>query len=210
MVRRFALLQQGAVRYVEPLLALGVPDRRLDQLPDLYLALLADLPALRVGHPDGVSGQELARLRAFAPEVRALCARLAAFNLPATLQHDDFHSGNVAFADGQYRFLDWGEGFVAHPFYSLLIALRDAKFILEHDEATLNAMRDVYLACWTDYEPMERLCEALALTHRLAALCRAITWWQVLAPISSGDDRAENADAVPYWLLTFLNNTPME
>jgi len=209
MVRRLAALQKGALRYVEPLLALGVPDRRLDLLPALYEALIADLSALRVGYPDGVSEHELARLRAFASEVGALCARLAAFGLPATLQHDDFHSGNVAFAGGQYRLLDWGESFIAHPFYSLLIALRDAKFTLEYDDATLRHMRDVYLACWTDYAPMERLCEALALTHRLAALNRALTWRQVLAP-ASPDERAANADAVPYWLLTFLHNTPLE
>ena len=61
---------------------------------------------------------------------------------------------------------------------------------------------------WTDYAPLTRLNEVVAITHQLAALGRALSWWQV---IQHADDayRAEYADAVPYWLLTFLHNTPL-
>lgn len=207
MVRRFAALQQAAIPYGDHLLALGMPDRRLDRLPDLYARLVADTPALLIGQEDGVSPADYERLQAFTP--RTLCDQLADYNLPATLHHDDFHSGNTGLSGTQVRFFDWGESFVAHPFYSLLIALRDARYILHYDQTALDYVRDAYLDCWTGYEPVARLREALALTHRLAALSRALTWWQVLAH-AEPDYRAENADAVPYWLLTFLNNTPME
>ena len=206
MLRRFAALQQQMIPHQEELLRLGVPDRRLNRLPALYDDLIADTPALLVGQEEGVSAADLERLSAFAPTVRQLCAQLADYNLPETIQHDDFHTGNVS---EHYHFFDWGECYVAHPFYSLLIALRDAKFTLGYDPPTLDLLRDVYLQCWTDYTPLTRLHEVLAITHQLAALGRALSWWQL---IQHADDayRAEYADAVPYWLLTFLHNTPLE
>jgi hypothetical protein len=209
MLRRFAAIQQGAIPYTEQILALGVPDRRLDRLPDLYARLIADADALMIGHPDGLSETDAARLAGFEGTLRALCEELAAYNLPQTLQHDDFHSANAGISDEHMSFFDWGEVFIAHPFYSLLIALRDAKYTLNYDEPTLARLRDIYLAHWVDYEPMERLRQALAITHRLAALGRALTWWEVL---THADDsyRVENADAVPYWLLTCLNDTPLD
>jgi hypothetical protein len=205
MLRRFATLQQRMVPYREELLRLGVPDRRLEQLPAMYDDLIADTPALLVGQEEGVSVTDLERLHAFAPSLRQLCAQLAEYNLPETIQHDDFHTGNVS---EHYHFLDWGECYVAHPFYSLLIALRDAKFTLGYDPPTLDRLRDVYLQCWTDYAPLPLLYEVLAITHQLAALGRALSWWQI---VQHADDayRAESADAVPYWLLTLLHNTPL-
>ncbi len=209
MLRRFAALQQAAVPHVDHLLALGVPDRRLDRLPALYDQLLTDTDTLMVGHPDGVSRDDLTRLVSFGPTLHNLCDQAAGYKLPQTLEHDDFHSGNTGVLDGHYRFFDWGESFIAHPFYSLLIALRDAKYILEYDDASLNHLRDVYLACWADYEPLERLRDVLAITHRLAALGRALTWWQVLAQADE-TTRAQDGDAVPYWLLACLNDTPLD
>jgi aminoglycoside/choline kinase family phosphotransferase len=209
MVRRFAALQRNAAARVDDLLALGVPDRRLSRLPELFESLLEDRAALHIGREEGVSEHDFARLQAFGPTLRALCDRLAALGLPDTIQHDDFHSGNVAVRDDDYRLFDWGESFVGPPLGSLLIALRDAKWILEHDDALLDAMREAYLAAWSDFAPVERLDEAAAISFRLAALGRALSWWSVL---QYADDayRAENWDAVPYWLLTFLNDTPMD
>jgi hypothetical protein len=209
MLRRFAALQQRTIPHRDDLLTLGVPDRRLDRLPALYDHLITDTPALMVGHADGISATDLDRVRAFAPSVRQLCEQLAEYNLPATLHHDDFHTNNVGILDDQYVFFDWGESAIAHPFYALLIALRDAQYTLKYDPATLDHLRDVYLGCWAEYGPPDRLHEALKLTHRLAALGRALSWWQVVAHADAAY-RAENADALPYWLLTFLNDTPLE
>jgi aminoglycoside/choline kinase family phosphotransferase len=209
IVREFAILQKKAIPYTGQLLAIGVPDRRPDKLPALFEQIIADTPALLVGQTDGVSEADLARLRAITPAVQAMGEQLAANPIPLTLQHDDFHTGNIGLKEGRYCFFDWGESFIAHPFYSLLIALRDARYILEYDDETLHRIRDTYLDGWTEYAPMEYLYELLDITHRLAALGRALSWWQVM-PHADEHYRAENADAVPYWLLTFLNNTPLE
>jgi hypothetical protein len=81
--------------------------------------------------------------------------------------------------EGHYCFFDWGESFIAHPFYSSDRAAR-CKYILEYNDETLRLIRDAYLDGWTEYAPMEHLYELLDITHRLAALGRALSWWQVL------------------------------
>lgn len=209
MLRRFAALQQAALPHRDALLQHGVADRRLVQLPALFEQISADTPALLVGKADGFSEADYARLRGFAPVVRRLCEQAAVYAVPETLHHDDFHAGNVALRDGHYRFFDWGESCWAHPFYSLVITLRYARYIFHAVPAQLDHLRDVYLACWLDYEPLPRLLELLTITHQLAALCRALTWWTVTLLVAP-EYRAELRDSAPYWLLTFLNNTPLE
>jgi hypothetical protein len=209
MLRRFARLQQAAPPYRDLLLAHGVADRRLASLPAQFEQIAADTPALLIGEADGFSEADYARLRDFAPTVRQLCAAAAGYAVPETLHHDDFHAGNVALRDGQYRFFDWGESCLAHPFYSLVMTLRYARYVFNGDTALLDHLRDVYLECWLDYEPLPRLRELLAITNQLAALCRALTWWTVV-PLVAPEYRADLRDSAPYWLLTFLNNTPLE
>ncbi len=209
ILSRFAALQQATVPYAEQLIALGVPDRRLDKLPAIYDELAADADALLIGQQDGLSEADLERLRHFRPEVERLCEALGGYNLPPTLHHDDFHVGNVGVLDGHYRFFDWGESCIAHPFYSLVIPIRYAKYIFKQEQPFLDHLRDLYLSAWTAYEPMERLYEALQLSSQLMALCRTMTWRQ-LAKDADEAYHAEIADTVPYWTLTFLNNTPWD
>ncbi|HEX3053721.1 MAG TPA: phosphotransferase [Aggregatilineaceae bacterium] len=209
MLRRYAILQQKAIPYQQELLDLGVADRRLDKLPALYDELIADTDMLMIGQADGISEADLERLNAFGPTVRALCEQAASFKIPETLHHDDFHTNNVSLLDGEFRFFDWAESCVAHPFYSLLMMQRYAKYVFEADQAVLNRMRDAYLEMWQDYDSLARMISLLDITNQLTALCRTLTW-RFVVKHADQSYRAELADAVPYWLLTFLNNTPLE
>ena len=208
-LRRYVALQQATASRVDELLALGVPDRRLKKLPRLYDALLLDTAILLVGQKYGVSDAQFAELQGYLSTLQTLCDQLATYNIPQTLHHDDFHTGNTMVQANTPTFIDWGESCIAHPFYSLVIVLRDAKFTLKQDQATLDHLTDVYLRCWIAYEPMERLKEAFVVAAQLAALCRTLTWYRVVSNLPE-DARTEYADAVPYWLVTFLKNTPFE
>src|SRR5262249_13631863 len=68
---RYADLQLAAVDLAEGLVAAGVPDLRLERLPEMYA---------RLGGRD-VGG------------VEALCGELAPLGLPETIQHDDLRDG---------------------------------------------------------------------------------------------------------------------
>ena len=212
MLRQYAALQQAVTTRAPALLNLGLPDRRLSQLPTLYQALLSadDAPTiLLLDQPDGITSDQLHALQAAISLLHDLCAQLAAFNIPETLHHDDFHVGNVTLRGDQLVFIDWAESCLAHPFYSLMLSLRYAKLVFHCDEQQLDQLRDAYLERWTNHASLTVLRRVFTVASQLGALCRALTWAQVARGVSA-EDRAEYADAVPYWLLTFLHNTPLQ
>ncbi len=209
VLRKMAALQIGAIEHVDDLLALGIMDRRLSQLPALYQTLIADTPALLIGPDADITPAAAARLPQFAAEVERLCDAVGRYHVPQTLHHDDFHAGNIGLRGDEVRILDWGEACVAHPFFSLTMMLRYAKLVFEATDGVLDRLTAAYLEAWTIFEPMPRLLELLPLTHQLTALCRTGTWAYALRHADS-TFRAENGDAVPYWLMTLVNNTPLK
>lgn len=116
----YAELQQGELRYAAEHLAAGVPDQRVETLPERFASFGGG------------------RLRSFAPQFDELCARLT---LPPTVQHDDLHDANVFARDGRIRIIDWGDTVVGHPFATMLVTLRVNAEIAD-------PLRDAYLEPW--------------------------------------------------------------
>jgi aminoglycoside phosphotransferase (APT) family kinase protein len=127
------------------------------------------------------------------------------FAVPETLHHDDFHDGNVFYRDGRYIFADWAESAVAHPFFSLVVALRSIAYRAEvaEDDLLISRLRDSYLEPWHRFASRAELLELADLTRPLGALCRALTWAAAVS-VLRGAERTEHADAVPGWLGVLL------
>ena len=117
---------------------------------------------------------EVARLRALAPRLKAMCRTLADYHVPATLVHGDLNLGNVALHDEQYVFFDWTDACVSHPFFDLLTV------IWEDDPEVQAHLLERYLELWTVYEPMERLREAWTLAEPLCSLHQAVSYQAIL------------------------------
>src|SRR4051794_39878789 len=94
MLGDYAQLQVGLVPHAEAMVALGVPDLRPHRLPELVVELLADDESLLLDRPDGLPSEQRDRLVADLGRYSALCGRLAASGIPASLQHDDLHDAN--------------------------------------------------------------------------------------------------------------------
>ncbi len=205
----YAQLQIDMAAQLDTLLELGGLDYRLDGLPARYDALLADTPALMLDHPDGLTSDQYARLLALAPQFADMCARLAAYGIPETLHHDDFHDGNIFLGANGFRFFDWGESCVAQPFYTLVVGLRGIayRFELAEDAPELQRLRDIYLEPWARYASRVSLLDACALAKQIGSLCRALTWHRVVSSLES-PFREEQQDAVPGWLQVFLDTLP--
>lgn len=201
----YAEVQRELASRTHELLTLGALDRRLTVLPAQYEQLLADTTALCIDQPEGLTVEAYQRLRALAPHVAAVCEQLAGYGIPETLQHDDFHDGNIFVRDAGYIFFDWGDGCVSHPFFTLLVTLRSIAYRLEWKESSpeLAQLRDIYLEPWTCYGSRENLLAASNLAYRLGMICRALTWHHVVS--SLGEPlRTEHIEAVPGWLEEFL------
>jgi len=202
---RYAELQIEMIPRAGELLALGAFDHRLAVLPDHFALMLAEEESLRIGPPEGLTEDEYERLRGLAPRVAEMCAQLAAFGIPETLQHDDFHDGNVFIGGGRYTLADWAECCVAHPFFTMRVTLRaSAHFAgMTEDAAPLVAMRDAYLEPWTRFAPRAELLPAFTLSQQLENISRGRTWHRLVTSLS-GEERRQEADMLPLNMRRFL------
>ena len=205
LLPRYAELQIKVADHVEDLLVLGIPDQRLATLPDQIERLLVNKDMLLINQPDGLKSTEYERLRAMKPHLTSLCERLAAYGIPESIHHGDFHDANIFLDGDRYIFFDWGDSSVAHPFFSLRTAFVIIEYFQGYQEgsAELARLRDAYLEPWGQYGTREDLLASFNLSARLSPLSSALGWNRVVSCLEE-PLRADYADAVPSLLQEFL------
>ena len=171
----YAELQLDCAPDAEALAKAGAYDRRGAVLPEIYERLLEEHDLLRVGLPDGLTEAEYDELRRLAPELGRLCASFAAGSVPETIQNDDFTHGSIFLSGDSYRFLDWGDACVSHPFFTLTVTLRVIELAheLPPGSAEIERIRDAYLEPFTRLEPREALVPLAVTARRFGQICRA-------------------------------------
>jgi len=199
---RYAGLQIEMAEHSAEILALGVPDRRLAVLPRLYAQLVESPLANVEGIPEALTPGERARLADMKAVVEALCAELADCGVPESLNHGDFHDGNIFIRDEQIVFVDWGDASLAHPFFSLRTALvsMENTLGLAENAPEFAGPREAYLEPFQVFAPLPALRESLDLSARLAPLSSALAWQRALAEEAPADTRR----AIPSLLREFL------
>ena len=180
---RYAELQRAMTSRVPDLLAIGVPDRRIDRLPALLRRVLADDRASPAAARDPV--------RALLPEIERRVAELAAIGVPPSLDHADLHQSNVLVRDGRAEIFDWGDACVGHPFCTLAVTLRFAArgAALELDSPEIRRLRDAYLEPWTASAPRADLERAAALAFALGSIVHALSWYEVVTLVEGAAAR---------------------
>lgn len=200
MLVSYAELQRTVAANAADLAAVGVPDARPGDLPT-RLTMLLDDPQVAAD----LGGERRRALYALVPAYADWCAELAADGIPATIQHDDLHDGNVFAQDGRYRFFDWADSSVAHPFGSLLVTMRVAGLLFKLDPGApeLARLRDAYLEPWTADRDRGGLLRSAFLATRVAIVGRALSWQRALAGAETPVD-ADDRTAVAEWLAELL------
>lgn len=166
----YGKLQRASAAHLDALAAAGCIDRRLDVLASQIDPLLADPLTQTV-----LTAQEYAELVTLAPQLKARCAKLADYNIPATLLHGDFHLGNITQRDGEFIFFDWTDAAISMPFFDFFLL-----YFEYADHADLARWRDAYLAVWHEVASPARVREAWELTKPLCALHHAISYLFIL------------------------------
>jgi hypothetical protein len=200
VIKLFSEVQAGCVEHVSELLALGIPDWRLTHLPKLYSELLADEDSILVNQPKGLTSEEFQRMLQLAPRFAEICEQLAGFGIPETINHGDFHDGNVLVQDGRITLFDWGDGCIAHPFISLRTFFVSIEIALELDDYAftpeMQELLDIYLESWKKFAPKEKLLEAFSLSRCIASIIKALMWHKTVSPLTD-PLRQEYAHIVP-------------
>lgn len=161
---RYGALQLAVTDDVGTLLALGVPDLRLDTLPEQYERLVAEVGAEQ-------------RFRSAASRVVDLRDRLASYGVAETVQHDDLHDAQIFVCDGRAQVLDWGDACISHPFFTLAVSLEGVLQWGLHDVADavdVAPFRDAYLVPFSERYDGVDLVEAVDTALRLGWVCRAV------------------------------------
>ena len=207
VIRRYAEVQIGLAEHTTELLSLRLPDHRLVILPGLFRDLLTDEESLMIDREKGLTFAEWQQLKDRIPRVEQICAGLAGFGIPESLNHGDFHDGNVLIKDGRITFFDWGDASVAHPFTSLrtFFVSIEISFELEDYSFTpeMAELLDLYLEPFQQFAPREELLKAYQVSKPVASIVKALAWHQGITRMESSL-RQEYAWIVPELMREFL------
>ncbi|MFD7244533.1 phosphotransferase family protein [Streptomyces massasporeus] len=211
IVGEYAALQRDLVPHAEELTAVGAPDLRPEKAPDTFDALLDDPAALWLDQPAGLTREEYDGLLALRLDVRDWCDELAGLGIPATVQHDDLHAGNVFRGPGGYVFIDWADACVSHPFGSLLHPEREltSRWGLSPGAPELERLRAAYVAPWScTYDPAT-LRRARRLALLVTCVVRALAWRRALDGVERAALKEYYATPESRWLRKLLHAAPL-
>jgi len=212
VITNYAELQIGLAKHVSDILALGIPDHRPAALPALYTQLLTDGEILMVGQEKGLTSEEFDQLQNMTPRLEQICADLSAFGIPDSLNHGDFHDGNVLLKNGRVTFFDWGDASVTQPFVSLRTLFVSIEIALKLDDYAFTPemaqLLDRYLEAWQAYGSKEALLSAYRLSKPVSSIITALKWHQTISRLE-GSLRAEYVGIVPEVLREFLYHEKM-
>lgn len=208
VITKYAEAQIGLAQHVDEILALGIPDHRLAALRALYSQLLTDYEILMIDKDKGLTSADFEKLQTMKPRFEQLCADLAAFGIPESIDHGDFHDGNVLVKDGRITFFDWGDASVTHPFVSLRTFFVSMEIALDLDDwapptPEMLVLRDSYLARWERFTSKEQLLRAYHISRPVASIVKALLWHTTVSRLT-GPLRDEYAWIVPEVLREFM------
>lgn len=179
-IEQFSSLQIVVADRIDAFFDMGVPDWRLNKLPNLYMQLLSQKEILLA---DGLSDVEIDELETLRPRISSLCKQLSDYAIQETLVQCDFHDNNILIEEQSQNitFIDLGEIVISHPFFSLVGCLRQAKThhaLTNEDEAYLQLI-DAYLRNYLNFDSDVRLLEALKLAQVLWCIYEALAQFRL-------------------------------
>ena len=207
VITRYAELQIGLTEHVSEILALGIPDHRLAILPAMFTQLLADEESLMINQEKVLTSAEWGQLKGMTSRFEQICANLADFGIPESLNHGDFHDGNVLLRNGRITFFDWGDASVSHPFVTLRTFFVSIENSLKLDDYAFTPemaeLLDLYLRPWQRFASREALLSGYLLSKPVASIAKALAWHQSITRMH-GSLREEYAWIVPELLREFM------
>lgn len=207
VITRYAELQIDLAQYINEILTLGIPDHRPSALPALFEQLLTDEESLMIDQEKGLSSAEFQQLQNLIPRFEQICTDLTAVGIPNSLNHGDFHDGNILVKDKRITFFDWGDASITHPFASLRTFFVSIEIALELDDYAftpeMSALLDRYLEPFEKFASKDDLLRAYAFSKPVASIAKTLAWHSSISRMSA-DLRTEYAWIVPEVLREFL------
>jgi hypothetical protein len=168
MIREFAALQVATHPQIDTLRNLNALYYPLEELPEGFNALLTDEVYLHPGRH--ISAEEIERVRGYVPQIRRLIEELVGYDIPETILHGDFHSGNTALQGEKIIFFDWTDVMVGCPLLDMAFFFDGVGEILTDVPDADGHLQEVYLEGLASLAPIETLRKALPLGQTVGFL----------------------------------------
>jgi hypothetical protein len=207
VIARYAEVQIGLAEHITELLSLRIPDQRLSVLPARFAQLLTDEASMMIDQEKGLTTADWQQLKGMTSRFEEICAQLAACNIPDSLNHGDFHDGNVLRRDGRITFFDWGDASVTHPFVTLRTFFVSIEIALDLEDYSFTPemaeLLDLYLEPFQRFASKEELLKAYEVSKPVASIVKALAWHTTISRMGN-DLRKEYAWIVPELMREFL------
>ncbi|MES2214583.1 MAG: phosphotransferase [Pseudomonadota bacterium] len=173
-IRSYARIQISCVKHLDDLVAIGLDDWRLQNLPSLYRNFITQDELLQ---DDGMSDVEIHSLQSHANKLYSILEELSSCGIPETIEHGDFHDNNILIKDGIHTISDWGDVSISHPFFSCAGMLGSAK--RHYPEVNIEPLQEEYLSAWKKYGSKKVLTQALDLAQKLRPFLFALNFSRI-------------------------------
>lgn len=213
----FKMLQKGIINYtgiqrqleskIESLLAHNIPDWRLSHFPEFYKKLLENNQLLR---DDGLREEEIHQLHQLYPLCVDLSEKISQYNIPATINHCDFHENNMILDEktGVVSIIDWGETVISHPFFSLNGCLWNLAYFykLKETDELYRQLQSHCIAAWLSLYHETTLLKTFEVTHQLLGIYAALSYERLyqMTKNQSKTVQQEHPGSIAGCLRTFL------
>ncbi len=174
-ISNYSTIQRLLEKNIQSFLSMGIPDWRLAQFPYLYEKLIHQ-EALLIA--DGVTASEMNMLFNSYALCKQLCNDLAAYKIPETLSHCDFHDNNMLLdrKTGAINIIDWGETAIAHPFFSLNGCLWQLTYCYRLKTSDPAYVKSQCIAPWLNGFDETSLLKAFGIANRLLGIYAALSY----------------------------------
>ena len=167
-IDQFTSLQITVADHVDDFINIGVPDWRLNKMPDLYTQAILQKDLLMA---DGLSELEVNELEKLHSKITGLCQKLSGYAIKETIVQPDFNDNNTLISDNSQNItiIDLGEISISHPFFSLLNCLYQISkhyALTEHDHDYLQ-IKHACLKNYMKFEPEKNVADALEIANVL-------------------------------------------
>jgi hypothetical protein len=167
-IEQFTALQITVADYVDDFIDIGVPDWRLNKMPDLYDQAILQKDLLMA---DGLSELEVNELEKLHPKITDLCEKLADYAIKQTIVQPDFNDNNTLISDNSQNItiIDLGEISISHPFFSLLNCLYQVRkhYALTECDHDYLKIKHACLKNYMKFESEKNVADALEIANVL-------------------------------------------
>jgi hypothetical protein len=194
-IKKYTDIQRAVENDTGTFFELGVPDWRLEKLPNLYKELIGEDNEKNLLKQDGITAVELKILHELYPVFVAMCKLLSRYKIPETLDHCDFHDNNMLVEDNTkvLTIIDWGESVISHPFFPLIsfISTAASRYKIQETDALFIKLKEVCFKNWLSDLAENKLLEAMRLAKKLWPIYSAWGYYRLIISSNMNTDASE-------------------